>query len=90
VLKLANLLRTELSKLYGVTLLWARREREENKYCFLYYTKSRSTNCCRKAWEQKIVLVVCEIWNKKIIRASPHFFNTEEEILKVVEAIKNL
>ena len=27
---------------------------------------------------------------QKIIRVSPHFFNTESEILQVIDAIKNL
>jgi len=37
-----------------------------------------------------MVLAEREIINKKVIRASMHFFNTESEILKVVEAIKKL
>jgi cysteine desulfurase/selenocysteine lyase len=37
-----------------------------------------------------IVLAVREIYDKKIIRASPHFFNTESEILRVIDALKGL
>jgi cysteine desulfurase/selenocysteine lyase len=40
--------------------------------------------------KQKIVLAVREIYDQKIIRAAPHFYNTESEMLKVVEAIKGL
>ena len=39
--------------------------------------------------KQNIVLAVREINEQKIVRASPHFFNTESEMMKVVEAIKN-
>ena len=40
--------------------------------------------------KKKIVLAVREIRDKKIIRASPHFFNSEVEIQKVVDEIKKL
>ena len=43
-----------------------------------------------KLEKQHIVLAVREILEKKIVRASPHFFNTESEILRVIDAIKNL
>jgi len=43
-----------------------------------------------KLEKQKIVITVREIFEKKILRVSPHFFNSESEILKVVEAIKKL
>ena len=40
--------------------------------------------------KKKTVLAVREIKDKKIIRASPHFFNSEVEIQKVVDEIKKL
>ena len=41
--------------------------------------------------EQKnIILAVREIMETKIIRASPHFFNTDLEILQVIDEIKKL
>jgi cysteine desulfurase/selenocysteine lyase len=43
-----------------------------------------------KLEKQDIILAVREIYDKKIIRASPHFFNTESEILQVIDAIKKL
>jgi cysteine desulfurase/selenocysteine lyase len=39
---------------------------------------------------QKIVLAVREIVDTKIIRVSPHFFNTRAEVLATVEAIRKL
>ncbi len=40
--------------------------------------------------KQNIVLALREIMEQKIVRASPHFFNTESQIMSVVDAIKNL
>ena len=40
--------------------------------------------------KQNIVLAVREIVDEKIVRASPHFFNTEPEIIQVIDAIKKL
>ena len=40
--------------------------------------------------KQNIILAVREIMDKKIVRASPHFFNNESEILQVIDAIKKL
>ena len=37
-----------------------------------------------------IVLAVREISDTKIVRAAPHFFNTEMDILRTVDAIKRL
>ena len=43
-----------------------------------------------KLEKQNIVLAVREIMEKKIVRASPHFFNNESEIIQVIDAIKKL
>ena len=40
--------------------------------------------------KQNVVLAVREIVDEKIVRASPHFFNTEPEIIQVIDAIKKL
>ena len=40
--------------------------------------------------KQNIILAVREIMEKKIVRVSPHFFNTESEIMSVIDAIKKL
>ena len=40
--------------------------------------------------KQNIILAVREIMEKKIIRVSPHFFNTESDMLKVIDEIKKL
>ena len=40
--------------------------------------------------KQNIILALREIMEKKIVRASPHFFNSESQIMSVVDAIKKL
>ena len=43
-----------------------------------------------KLEKQNIVLAVREIMENKIVRVSPHFFNTESEILELIDVIKKL
>ena len=40
--------------------------------------------------QKNIILAVREIMETKIIRVSPHFFNTDLEILQVIDEIKKL
>ena len=40
--------------------------------------------------KQKIIVAVREILDTKVVRVSPHFFNSESDILQVIDAIKNL
>ena len=49
-----------------------------------------AANVVARLEEQNIILAVREIIDKTIVRVSPHFFNTESEIVTVVDAIKNL
>ncbi len=41
-----------------------------------------------KLQEKGIILAEREIGMKKIVRASPHFYNTENEIIKTINEIK--
>jgi cysteine desulfurase/selenocysteine lyase len=43
-----------------------------------------------KLEQKNIILAVREILETKIIRVSPHFFNTDLEILQVIDEIKKL
>jgi cysteine desulfurase/selenocysteine lyase len=40
--------------------------------------------------KENIIVGVRDIFSKKIVRASPHFFNTESEIQIMVDAIKKV
>jgi cysteine desulfurase / selenocysteine lyase len=43
-----------------------------------------------KLAQKNIILAVREIMETKIIRVSPHFFNTDSEMLQVIDEIKKL
>ena len=89
-IKLANLLRDELSKVPGI-ILYGPEESEKRTSIVSFSLQGQDPQInVEKLEKQNIVLAVREIFSKKIIRASMHFFNTESEILKVVEAIKKL
>ena len=89
-MKLANLLREELTKLPGV-ILYGPKESEKRTSIVSFSLQNQDPKMVVERLEkQNIILAVREIFNKKVIRASMHFFNTESEILKVVEAIKKL
>jgi cysteine desulfurase/selenocysteine lyase len=89
-IKLANLLRDELSKVSGI-ILYGPEEAEKRTSIVSFSLQDQDPkNIVEKLEKQNIILAVREIFSKKVIRASMHFFNTESEILKVVEAIKKL
>lgn len=89
-IKLANLLLDELSKVPGITL-YGPEESEKRTSIVSFSLQGQDPKIVvEKLEKQNIILAVREIFSKKVIRASMHFFNTESEILKVVEAIKKL
>ena len=90
IMKLANLLRDELSKVSGISLYGPESEEKRNSIVSFTIDGFEPLKVVEKLERQKIVLAEREIQEKKIVRASPHFFNSEEEILKVVDEIKKL
>jgi cysteine desulfurase/selenocysteine lyase len=87
---LSNMLREELSKNTKITLFGP--ENTEDRTSIVSFTIDgyEPQTVVEKLEKQDIILAVREIYDKKIIRASPHFFNTESEILQVVESLKKL
>ena len=90
ITKLANLFSDELSKIPGITVYRPEKEAKRNSIVSFSIDGFEPQVVIEKLDKQKIVLAVREIFDQKIIRAAPHFFNTESEMLKVVEAIKGL
>jgi len=87
-IRLASLMREELSKMDGITL-FGPQEQERRTSIVSFSIKNLDSGTIVKKLESKnMILAVREIFSKKIIRASPHFFNTESEILQVIDAIK--
>ena len=90
IMKLANQLRDELLKISDVTM-YGPDEPEKRTSIISFNIKGHEPKTIvEKLEKQKIVLAVREILDKKIIRVSPHFFNTESEIQTVIDAIKKL
>lgn len=90
VMKLSNLMRTELSNMSGVTLYGPNNDSQRTSIVSFTMDRLEPEQIVEKLEKKNIVLAIREILDKKIVRASPHFFNSEEEIQKVLEEIKKL
>jgi cysteine desulfurase/selenocysteine lyase len=89
-LYLSNLLREELSKIKNIILYGPENPQERTSIVSFNIENHDPQIIVKKLEKQNIVLAAREILKQKIVRASPHFFNTESEILRVIDAIKNL
>jgi len=89
-LYLSNLLREELSKIKNIILYGPETPEERTSIVSFNIDGYDPQIIVEKLEKQNIILAVREILEQKIIRASPHFFNTESEIFRVIDAIKNL
>jgi len=87
---LSNLFREELSKIPNVILYGPEDQNDRTSIVSFNIDGFDSQEIVDKLEKQNIILAVREIMEKKIVRASPHFFNTEYEILQVIDAIKKL
>ncbi|HSG73680.1 MAG TPA: aminotransferase class V-fold PLP-dependent enzyme [Nitrosopumilaceae archaeon] len=90
IMKLSNLMRTELSNISGVTLYGPENESKRTSIVSFTLDGHEPQQIVEEFEKKKIVLAVREILDKKIVRASPHYFNSEVEIQKVVEEIRKL
>ena len=87
---LSNILREELSKLPQI-ILYGPDDSDNRTSIVSFNIKGiNAQDIVDRLEKQNIVLAVREIIDEKIVRASPHFFNTESEILQVIEALKKL
>lgn len=88
-IRLANLLREEILKIKGVTV-YGPEEEERRTSIVSFSIQGQDSNVLVAKLEKKnIILALRDIFSKKVVRASPHFFNTESEILAIVDAIKS-
>ncbi len=90
IMKLSNIMREELSKISGVSLYGPEEQSGRTSIISFSLEGQEPQQVVERLEKKKIVLAVREIRDKKIIRASPHFFNSEVEIQKVVDEIKKL
>ena len=87
---LSNLFREELSKIPNIILYGPDDPNCRTSIVSFNIKGLDSQQIVDKLEKQNIILAVREIMEQKIVRASPHFFNTESEILQVIDAIKKL
>jgi len=87
---LSNLFREELSKISNIILYGPDDPNYRTSIVSFNIKGIDSQEIVDKLEKQNIILAVREIFEKKIVRASPHFFNSESEMLQVVDAIKKL
>jgi len=87
---LSNILREELSKIPNIILYGPEDPNLRTSIVSFNIKGFDSQQVVDKLEKQNIILAVREIMNKKIVRASPHFFNTESQIFNVIDAIKKL
>jgi cysteine desulfurase/selenocysteine lyase len=87
---LSNLFREELLKIPKIILYGPEDPNKRTSIVSFNIKGFNSQDVVNKLEKQNIILAVREIMEKKIVRASPHFFNTESEILQVIDAIKKL
>ncbi len=89
-LYLSNLFREELSKMPNIILYGPDDPNQRTSIVSFNVKGHDSQEIVDKLEKQNIVLAVREIMEQKIIRVSPHFFNTDFEILQVIDKIKKL
>jgi cysteine desulfurase/selenocysteine lyase len=90
VISLANLLREELAKIPEVTLYGPADQQKRTSIVSFTVSKKNPQEIVEYLEQQRIILAQREISDRKIVRASPHFFNTENEVLRTAETIKKL
>ena len=87
---LSNLFREELSKIPNIILYGPENQNDRTSIVSFNIKGFDSQEVVDKLEKQNIILAVREIMDKKIVRASPHFFNTESQMLEVIDTIKKL
>lgn len=90
IMNLSNQMREELSKISGITLFGPEDQSKRTSIVSFSIDGQEPQKIVELLEKKKIVIAVREIVDKKILRASPHFFNSEEEIQKVVDEIRKL
>ena len=89
-MQLANMLREELAKLPNVTVYGPEDESMRTSVLSFSVGNVEAGNVVKKLEENGIIFAKRDISRKKIVRASPHFFNQAYEIQKAVDVIKTL
>ena len=90
IIDLANLLREELAKIPDVTLFGPEDQNRRTSIVSFTIGNKSPQEIVQQLEYRGMVLAVREISEQKLVRASPHLFNSEKDILKLVDLIKKL
>ena len=88
VISLANILRDELQHISGVTLYGPTDQDERTSIVSFSFDSYEPQYIVEKFEKNDIILAVREIMDKKIVRVSPHLFNSQDDMLQVVHTLK--
>ena len=89
-MQLAKLLRDELAKMPNI-VVYGPDDPEQRTSIVSFNVKGiDSQTVVDKLAKQGIILAVREIYDQKIVRASPHFFNRESDMMHLVDIIRDL
>jgi len=90
-MKVANILRTELGKITGIKLYGPEDENLRTSIVSFSCTEVDSKTITDKLEENEIIFAERNIGSgRKGVRASPHFFNSEAEVMRAVDQLKNI
>lgn len=89
-MELANMLRDGLKKMSHVTVYGPEEEKSRTSIVSFNVNKIEAADVVKRLEENGIIFAKRDISKKRIVRASPHFFNQDGDIQKTIELIKKL
>ena len=90
IMKLSNLFIDEIGKIPEARVFGPENENERTSIVSFEVGKNDPEKIVSALAEKGIIIAKREIYEKPILRISPHVFNTKDEILKLVEELKKL
>jgi len=90
---LSSILRQELMKINDLTLHEADTEEFRSSMVSFSFTKQNNNRIQKlnaRLQKEGVILAEREIGARKILRASPHFYNSEDEMVRTVNSIKSI
>jgi cysteine desulfurase/selenocysteine lyase len=89
--KIANLLRDELAKIPSVIIYGPESDNLRTSIISFSSTKLNSEDIVTKLQQNQTILAKRSMGNRgDVVRASPHFFNNEEDVIRVGNFLKSL
>jgi cysteine desulfurase / selenocysteine lyase len=90
-IKIANILRSELIKIKGINIYGPEDEKARTSIIPFSSSNLDAKTLVDRLEQNEIMFAERDIGDgKKVVRASPHFFNSEEDVVRAVSYIKNI